>query len=97
MDLSNNHIIENFYRLFQTKIEITKLEIQEKVENTSKKLFLIIAIVSIALMSFLFLLIGIALYINTIIGNPFGGFLIIALILALASGIFYNKNKHNLK
>ena len=87
--LDPNGLVDNLYKYVQTNIEIAKVEVQEKVENTFKKVFLI-AILAVTITIFLiFLLITLALFLNKLLESQYVGFLIITLLLGLISTISY--------
>ena len=91
--LDPNGLIDNLYKYVQTNIEIAKVEVQEKMEDTLKKvaLFAILAIVGTIFL--IFLLITLALFLNKILLSQYLGFLIITVFLGIICGIVYMKIK----
>lgn len=87
--LDPNGLVDNLYKYVQTNIEIAKVEVQEKVEDTVKKVALIAILALSALMFFIFLLITVALFLNTVFKNQYAGFLIVTAFLGLVSGVVF--------
>ena len=87
--LDPNGLVDNLYKYVQTNIEIAKVEVQEKIENTVKKvaIFAILAL-SVALL-LIFLLITLALFLNQILESHYLGFLIISSLLAVITLITF--------
>lgn len=87
--LDPNGLVDNLYKYVQTNIEIVKVEVQEKIENTVKKVFLS-AILAVTITMFLiFLLITLALFLNKLLESQYLGFLIITILLGVISIISY--------
>lgn len=84
-----NGLVDNLYKYVQTNIEIAKVEVQEKVEDTVKKVALF-AILSLSVSLLLvFLLITLALFLNQILFSHYLGFLIVSALLAVITGITF--------
>ena len=81
--LAPNGLVDNLYKYVQTNIEIAKVDVQEKIEDTVKKMvvFAILAI-SVALL-LVFILITLALFLNQILASHYLGFLIVSALLAV--------------
>lgn len=87
--LDPNGLVDNLCKYVQTNIEIVKIEVQEKIETTVKKVFLS-AILAVTITIFLiFLLITLALFINKLLESQYLGFLIITILLGVISIISY--------
>ena len=91
--LDPNGLVDNLYKYVQTNIEIAKVEVQEKVEDTVKKVavFAILAL-SVSMFS-IFLLITLALFLNQILVSDYLGFLIVTILLGVISAIAFFKVK----
>jgi uncharacterized membrane protein YqjE len=87
--LDPNGLVDNLYKYVQTNIEIAKVEVQEKVEETVKKvaIFAILAL-SVSLL-LVFLLITLALFLNQILESNYLGFLIVSALLAVITAIAF--------
>ena len=95
--LDPNGLVDNLYKYVQTNIEIAKVEVQEKIEDTVKKVALI-AILAITGMLFLFfVLITLSLFLNKILESQYLGFLIVTGILGIICGIVYRMIKPHLE
>lgn len=81
--LDPNGLLDNLYKYVQTNIEIAKVDVQEKIENTVKKvvIFAFFAL-SVALL-LVFLLLTLALFLNQILSSNYLGFLIVSALLAV--------------
>lgn len=87
--LNPNGLVDNLYKYVQTNIEIAKVEVQEKIEDTIKKLALI-AILAVTCTIFLtFFLITLGLFLNKILASKYLGFLIITVLLGVICGVTY--------
>ena len=91
--LNPNGLVDNLYKYVQTNIEIAKVEVQEKIENTLRKLALIAILVITSTMFLIFLLITLGLFLNKILASQYLGFLIITLFLGIICGVTYFKIK----
>lgn len=87
--LDPNGLVDNLYRYVQTNIEIAKVEVHEKIEDTVKKLALIAILVVTITMFLIFLLITLGLLINKILESQYLGFLIITVLLGVICVITY--------
>lgn len=91
--LDPNGLIDNFYKYVQTNIEIAKVEVQEKIEDTVKKVALIAILVITGTLFFIFLLITLASFLNQTLGSQYLGFLIVTGTLGVVCTIVYLKIK----
>ena len=91
--LDPNGLVDNLYKYVQTNIEIAKVEVQEKVEDTVKKVavFAVLAL-SVSMFS-IFLLITLALFLNQILVSNYLGFLIVTALLGVISVVAFFKVK----
>ncbi|MCC9136659.1 phage holin family protein [Pontibacter silvestris] len=76
----NNNLIEHLMGYIDTRIDIIRLEIQEKLKASFVGLLHVILLGFAAFMSFIFLNIFLGLLLNHLLGSSFWGFGIIALI-----------------
>ena len=91
--LDPNGLIDNLYKYVQTNIEIAKVEVQEKIEDTVKKVALIAVLVITGTLFLIFLLITLALFLNKTLESQYLGFLIITVLLGIICGLVYMKIK----
>ncbi|MES2518233.1 MAG: phage holin family protein [Bacteroidota bacterium] len=91
--LDPNGLVDNLYKYVQTNIEIAKVEVQEKIEDTLKKVAIMAILALFASIFFIFLLITLALFLNKILASQYLGFLIITLILGVITAIAFVKIK----
>lgn len=91
--LDPNGLVDNLYKYVQTNIEIAKVEVQEKIEDTLKKLALIAILVITSMMFLIFILITLGLFLNKILASQYLGFLIITVFLGIICGVTYFKIK----
>ncbi len=91
--LNPNGLVDNLYKYVQTNIEIAKVEVQEKIDDTLKKLALIAILVITSTMFLIFLLITLGLFLNKILASEYLGFLIITVFLGIICGVTYFKIK----
>ena len=91
--LNPNGLVDNLYKYVQTNVEIAKVEVQEKIENTLRKLALIAILVITSTVFLIFLLITLGLFLNKILASQYLGFLIITLFLGIICGVTYFKIK----
>lgn len=91
--LDPNGLVDNLYKYVQTNIEIAKVEVQEKIEDTVKKVALIAILVMTGIIFLIFLLITLALFLNKILESQYLGFLISTMILGIVCAIVYIKIK----
>lgn len=87
--LDPNGLFDNLYKYVQTNIEIAKVEVQEKLEDTVKKVavFAILAL-SVALL-LVFLLLTLALFLNQILSSNYLGFLLVSALLVVITVIAF--------
>lgn len=94
--LDPNGLIDNLYKYVQTNIEIAKVEVQEKIEDTVKKVALIVALAITGMMFLIFLLITVALLLNKILESEYLGFVIVTVLLGIICAITFLKIKPHL-
>jgi len=87
--LDPNGLIDNLYKYVQTNIEIAKIEVQEKIEDTIKEVTLIAILAITCTIFVIFLLITLGLFLNKILESQYLGFLIITVLLAIICGATY--------
>ncbi len=87
--LDPNGLVDNLYKYIQTNIEIAKVDVQEKIEDTVKKvaIFAILAL-SVTLL-LVFLLLTLALFLNQILSSNYLGFLIVSALLTVITAIVF--------
>ena len=95
--LDPNGLVDNLYKYVQTNIEIAKVEIQEKIEDTIKKVALIAILAIIGTLFLIFLLITLSSFLNEILESQYLGYLIVTGILGIFCGLVYMKIKPLLK
>lgn len=78
-----NGLIENIYKYVQTHIEIAKLEVEERVQETIKKLIIGAILILAASMLLIFSLLTLALFLNHVFKSDYLGFLLVTILLAL--------------
>ena len=91
--LDPNGLVDNLYKYVQTNIEIAKVEVQEKIEETIKKVALIAILAITGLLFLIFVLITLSLFLNKILESQYFGFLIVTVILGIICGVVYIKIK----
>jgi hypothetical protein len=87
--LDPNGLVDNLYKYVQTNIEIAKVDVQEKIEDTVKKVALFAILAITGSMFFIFLLLTLALFLNKILASQYAGFLIVTVLLGVLSGIVF--------
>jgi F0F1-type ATP synthase assembly protein I len=87
--LDPNGLVDNLYKYVQTNIEIAKVEVQEKIEDTVKKIALIAILAISGTLFLIFILITIALLLNKFLESQYLGFLIVTLLLGIICGVVY--------
>ena len=87
--LDPNGLVDNLYKYVQTHIELAKVEVQEKVEDTVKKVAVLAILVLSGALLLVFLLLSIALFLNQILASNYGGFLIVSALLAVITAIIF--------
>ena len=95
--LDPNGLVDNLYKYVQTNIEIAKVEVQEKIEDTVRKVALIAVLVITGLLFLIFILITLSLFLNKILESQYLGFLIVTVILGIVCGLVYMKIKPHLE
>jgi hypothetical protein len=71
-------LLENITRYLEARIELTKVDIQQKIAGAIVTGIQLGAISILILFTVLFASVGLANYLNTVIGNSFAGYLIVA-------------------
>lgn len=89
--LNPNGLVDNLYKYVQTNIEIAKVEVQEKIEDTVKKVALVVVLALTGMLFLIFLLITLALFLNQILESQYLGFSIVTVLLGLICAITYLK------
>jgi cytochrome c biogenesis protein CcdA len=87
--LDPNGLVDNLYKYVQTNIEIAKVDVQEKIEDTVKKVALVAILAITGSMFLIFFLITLALFLNKILESQYAGFLIVTVLLGILSGIVF--------
>jgi cytochrome c biogenesis protein CcdA len=96
--LEPNGLVDNLYKYVHTNIEITKIEVQERIEDASKKAVIAGVLALTGAIFLVFFFITIALILNHFLESNFMGFLIVTLILSIVMGVvFYFTKDHLLK
>ncbi len=95
--LDPNGLVDNLYKYVQTNIEIAKVEVQEKIEDTVRKVALIAVLAITGLLFLIFILITLSLFLNKILESQYLGFLIVTVILGIVCGLVYMKIKPHLE
>ena len=88
-----NGLVDNLYKYVQTNIEIAKVEVQEKIEDTVKKVALIAVLAITGTLFLIFVLITLSLFLNKVLESQYLGFLIVTGILGIVCGVVYMKIK----
>lgn len=91
--LDSNGLIDNIYKYVQTNIEIAKVEVQERIENTLKKIIIIAVLVMFAVLFAFFAFITIALFLNELLKSNYAGFGIVTIFLGLMMAIVFYLGK----
>lgn len=71
-------LLENITRYLEARIELTKIDVQQKVAGAIVTGIQVGAIAILILFTVLFASVGLANYLNSVIGNSFAGYLIVA-------------------
>ena len=87
--LDPNGLVDNLYKYVQTNIELAKVEVQEKVEDTVKKVAFYAILALSASLLFIFILTTLALFLNQILASNYLGFLIVSVLLAVITAIAF--------
>jgi CBS domain containing-hemolysin-like protein len=72
--------LENEQGYIDSKVQIVKLEIQEKLTNVITLLLLLISILFLSLMMLAFLSLALGYFLNTLLNSAYLGFLIMGLV-----------------
>jgi len=78
-----DEIIENLSGYVETRVALVKLEIREEVAGILSRGLMIMLIFMVGFLCLLFLSIGLAQYLNTLLESQFAGYLIVALFFGL--------------
>jgi uncharacterized membrane protein YqjE len=92
--LDPNGLVDNLYKYVQTNIEIAKVEVQEKIEDTVKKVASVAILAITGSMFLIFLLITLALFLNKILESQYIGFLIVTILLGILLTIVFLWSNH---
>ena len=85
-----NGLIDNIYKYVQTYVEIAKLEVEERVQETIKKLIIGAILVLSGLLLLLFFLLTLALFLNHVFKSEYLGFLAVTVLLSIViTFVFY--------
>ena len=95
--LDPNGLLDNLYKYVQTNIEIAKVEVQEKIEETVRKVALMAILALTGMLFLIFVLITLSLFLNKILESQYLGFLIIAVLLGIVCAVVYMKIKPHLE
>ena len=95
--LDPNGLVDNLYKYVQTNIEIAKVEVQEKIEDTVKKVALIAILAITGILFLIFVLITLSLFLNKILESHYFGFLIVTVLLGIICVIVYRMIKPHLE
>lgn len=76
-------IISNLTGYVETRVALIKIEIREEVAGILSRGLMIMIVFLIAFLFVLFLSLGLAQYLNTVIGSEFAGYMIVALFFGL--------------
>jgi uncharacterized membrane protein YqjE len=95
--LNSNGLVDNLYKYVQTNIEIAKVEVQEKIEDTVKKVALIAVLAITGTLFLIFVLITLSLFLNKVLASQYLGFLIVTVLLGIICGIVYRMIKPHLE
>ena len=87
--LDPNGLVDNLYKYVQTNIELAKVEVQEKMEDTVKKVAVYAVLALSASLLFIFILITLALFLNQILTSNYLGFLIVSVLLGVITAIAF--------
>ena len=87
--LDPNGLVDNLYKYVQTNIELAKVEVQEKIEDTVKKVAIYAVLALSASLLFIFILITLALFLNQIFDSNYLGFLLVSVLLAVITAIAF--------
>jgi len=92
-----NGLIDNIYKYVQTYVEIAKLEVEERVQETIKKLIIGAILVLSGLLLLLFFLLTLALFLNHVFKSEYLGFLAVTVFLAIVITFVFYLGKKLLK
>ena len=76
-------IISNLSGYVETRIALVKIELREEVANILTRGLMIMIMFLVGFLVVLFLSLGLAQYLNTLLGSEFGGYMIVALFFGL--------------
>lgn len=87
--LEPNGLVDNLYKYVQTQIELTQIEVQERIEATIKKLVLLLVLGIVSAIFLVFVFITFALYLNHVTHSDFLGFVIVTSLLGIITGLVF--------
>ncbi|HEY4153964.1 MAG TPA: hypothetical protein VGM24_01000 [Puia sp.] len=76
-DISIKSLLEKSQDYLETKIEIARLKTIDKSSDLVSSVIVLISVILMALLFFLFISIGVALYLGTLVGSAHAGFFIV--------------------
>jgi uncharacterized membrane protein YqjE len=82
-------LFENFKEWIEWRIELARIEAQERIDREKQKLTLIAIAGVLGALAGFFALTALALAIGWVFGHPFWGFLILFVLLSLGALIFF--------
>lgn len=77
-DISIKSLLEKSQDYLETKIEIAKLKTIDKSSDVLSTIVVLISVIFLGLLFFLFISIGLALYLGSLVGSAHAGFFIVA-------------------
>jgi len=87
--LEPNGLVDNLYKYVQTQIELTQIEVQERIEAAIKKLVLLLVLGIVSAIFLVFVFITFALYLNYLTHSDFLGFVIVTSLLGIITGLVF--------
>lgn len=92
--LSLDQWIKNFEGYLDARIELVKFDVKEALIHSLSKGIFFVAMGIFGLAGLVCLNFGLAHLINTLLGNPYGGFLILAGFYFLLASVFFWMRNH---
>jgi hypothetical protein len=90
-------LLENLQSYFQANIDLAKLEVNEKIDSTTKKATIWGLVAVFAVLTILFLFITLALIVGNLLASTVSGFGLIALLFLILTVIGIYILKRNTK
>jgi hypothetical protein len=87
--ISFQSLIEKSQDYLETKMEIAKLKTIDKSSDVLSALVVLISVLFLGLLCFLFISIGLALYLGSLLGSPHTGFFIVGGLYGILLLIIY--------